>query len=65
MKKSRKPNSVIMVFLTGAAIPSEPGSPLADAPNLILTPHIAGVTAESNERVSGIVAKLVGDALRA
>jgi len=56
--------------LGGAALdvfveePLPAGGPLADAPNLILTPHIAGVTAESNERVSGIVAKLVGDELR-
>ncbi len=32
------------------------GSPLADAPNCILTPHIAGVTAESNVRVSHMIA---------
>lgn len=56
--------------LGGAALdvfveePLPAGSPLADAPNLILTPHIAGVTAESNERVSGIVARRVADALR-
>ena len=57
--------------LGGAALdvfveePLPAGGPLADAPNLILTPHIAGVTAESNERVSGIVARLVAGALRA
>lgn len=56
--------------LGGAALdvfdaePLPAGGPLADAPNLILTPHIAGVTAESNERVSGIVAKLVAEALK-
>ena len=57
--------------LGGAALdvfdnePLAAGGPLAEAPNLILTPHIAGVTAESNERVSGIVARLVAEALRA
>ena len=57
--------------LGGAALdvfdnePLAAGGPLAEAPNLILTPHIAGVTAESNERVSGIVARLVAAALRA
>jgi len=30
------------------------GGPLDGAPNLILTPHIAGVTVESNERVSAV-----------
>jgi len=55
--------------LGGAALdvfddePLGAGGPLGDAPNLILTPHIAGVTAESNERVSGIVARLVAEAL--
>jgi len=33
-------------------------------PNLLLTPHIAGVTAESNERVSFMVAAKVLEALR-
>jgi (S)-sulfolactate dehydrogenase len=48
--------------LGGAALdvfdrePLVAGSVLADAPNLILTPHVAGVTLESNERVSSIIA---------
>ena len=35
----------------------------ADCPNLILTPHVAGVTAEANERVSALIAERVLDAL--
>jgi (S)-sulfolactate dehydrogenase len=55
--------------LGGAALDvfdSEPlpaGSPLAGAPRLILTPHIAGVTLESNERVSSLIAEKVAAAL--
>jgi (S)-sulfolactate dehydrogenase len=51
--------------LAGAAIdvferePLPAGSPLAGIPNLLLTPHIAGVTQESNVRVSGMVADRV------
>jgi (S)-sulfolactate dehydrogenase len=57
--------------LAGAALdvfeeePLPAGSVLADAPNLILTPHIAGVTQESNERVSTFVAERVAAFLRA
>ncbi len=57
--------------LAGAALdvfadePLPPGSPLADVPNLLLTPHIAGLTVESNSRVSLMVARRVDDALRA
>ncbi|MEW5888970.1 MAG: hydroxyacid dehydrogenase [Pseudomonadota bacterium] len=52
--------------LAGAALdvfehePLPAGSPLATAPNLILTPHIGGVTRESNARVSSLIAEKVG-----
>jgi (S)-sulfolactate dehydrogenase len=48
--------------LGGAALdvferePLEAGSPLEGCPNLILTPHIAGVTREANARVSALIA---------
>ncbi|MCC6868018.1 MAG: hydroxyacid dehydrogenase [Burkholderiales bacterium] len=41
-----------------------PASPhFVDCPNLILTPHVAGVTAEANERVSFLIADRVLEAL--
>jgi (S)-sulfolactate dehydrogenase len=55
--------------LCGAALdvfdnePLPAGSPLAGAPRLILTPHIAGVTLEANERVSALIAERVAAAL--
>ena len=55
--------------LGGAALdvfehePLAAGSPLAGAPRLILTPHIAGVTLEANERVSALIADRVAAAL--
>jgi (S)-sulfolactate dehydrogenase len=43
-----------------------PASPhFQDCPNLLLTPHVAGVTRESNERVSWLIAGEVERALRA
>jgi (S)-sulfolactate dehydrogenase len=36
----------------------------AGCPNLILTPHVAGVTAESNVRVSGVTAHAVANHLK-
>jgi len=45
------------------AEPLRAGSPLAGCPNLVLTPHIAGVTQESNVRVSTLVAEKVARAL--
>jgi (S)-sulfolactate dehydrogenase len=43
--------------------PLPAGNPLAGAPNVLLTPHIAGVTIESNERVSALIAERVAAAL--
>ena len=41
-----------------------PASPhFEDCPNLVLTPHVAGVTAEANERVSFLIADKVLEAL--
>jgi (S)-sulfolactate dehydrogenase len=37
---------------------------LAGCPNLLLTPHISGVSSESNERVSTMIAARVLEALR-
>jgi len=55
--------------LGGAALdvfdrePLSAGSPLAGCPNVILTPHVAGVTRESNVRVSALIADKVAAAL--
>ena len=55
--------------LGGAALdvfehePLAAGSPLSGCPNLLLTPHIAGVTSESNVRVSTLIAEKVSAAL--
>jgi len=43
--------------------PLPAGNPLGSAPNVLLTPHIAGVTIESNERVSALIAERVAAAL--
>jgi (S)-sulfolactate dehydrogenase len=56
--------------LGGAAIdvfnaePLPAGNVFAGVPNLLLTPHIAGVTQESNERVSHLIAEKVAAALQ-
>ncbi len=56
--------------LGGAAIDVFDAEPLAasadlqDCPNLLLTPHISGVSAESNERVSFLIADKVLEALQ-
>jgi len=45
--------------------PLPAGAGFDKVPNLLLTPHIAGVTAESNERVSWMIAERVTAALEA
>lgn len=45
--------------------PMASGSAWQGCPNVILTPHIAGVTAESNVRVSTMIASAVTNALKA
>jgi (S)-sulfolactate dehydrogenase len=40
----------------GEPLDAEAGAAFADVPNLILTPHIAGLTEESNQRVSAVTA---------
>ncbi|MFY7916540.1 MAG: hydroxyacid dehydrogenase [Rubrivivax sp.] len=55
--------------LGGAALdvfeqePLKSGALFADCPNLVLTPHIAGVSLESNERVSELIARKVLEVL--
>lgn len=46
-------------------LPAERGAVFAGCPNLILTPHIAGVTAEANARVSAMIAARIRDHLSA
>ncbi len=45
--------------------PLKAGNPWVGCPNVILTPHVAGVTAEANERVSTLIAAEVAKALGA
>jgi (S)-sulfolactate dehydrogenase len=56
LKAGRIKGAALDVF---AEEPLRAGSPLADAPNLIVTPHIAGVTGESNMRVSAVTGRNV------
>jgi (S)-sulfolactate dehydrogenase len=61
LRDERLAGAMLDVFET-EPLPAD--SLLADVPNLILTPHIAGVTEESNVRVSALVAAKVREALR-
>jgi (S)-sulfolactate dehydrogenase len=49
---------------TREPVDTEAGSAFPELPNLMLTPHIAGVTAESNVRVSAVTAENVRRVLR-
>lgn len=61
LREGRLGGAALDVF---EAEPLAAGSPLAGVPRLLLTPHIAGVTTESNERVSALIAERVAEVLR-
>jgi (S)-sulfolactate dehydrogenase len=56
LRENRLGGAALDVF---DAEPLKAGSPLSGCPNLILTPHIAGLTCESNIRVSSMIAERV------
>lgn len=62
LRDGRLGGAMVDVFETE---PLGPDNVFADLPNLVLTPHIAGVTVESNERVSAVTADNVRRALAA
>jgi (S)-sulfolactate dehydrogenase len=60
LREGRLGGAALDVF---AQEPLQSGSVLAGVPNLILTPHIAGLTVQSNARVSTLVATRIAQAL--
>ena len=60
LKSGRLGGAALDVF---DAEPVPAGGVFAGCPNLVLTPHIAGVSAESNERVSTLIAQKVLEGL--
>jgi Phosphoglycerate dehydrogenase and related dehydrogenases len=58
LKAGRIGGAALDVFET-EPLTAEAGAKFAGIPNLVLTPHIAGVTEESNVRVSQVVAEKV------
>ena len=61
LRSGRLGGAMLDVFETE---PLSAGSILVGAPNLIVTPHIAGVTEEANERISVTTVRNVARALR-
>ena len=64
LKSGRLAGAALDVFET-EPVTKASGGLFQGVPNLILTPHIAGVTEESNVRVSGVTAQAVLDVLDA
>lgn len=60
LRSGRLGGAALDVFETE---PVPAGSVFAGCPNLLLTPHIAGLSGESNERVSSLIAQRVLQAL--
>lgn len=60
LRSGRLGGAAIDVF-TDEPLPAAPH--FQDCPNLLLTPHVAGVTAESNVRVSGLIAERILEVL--
>jgi len=57
--RAGKPAAAAMDVFAAEPLDEASGAAFVDAPNLLLTPHIAGVTEESNVRVSAMVADAV------
>jgi (S)-sulfolactate dehydrogenase len=60
--KSRRLGGAAIDVFGAEPLPASPH--FQDCPNLLLTPHIAGVSAESNQRVSDLIADKLLEALR-
>ena len=58
LKAGRLGGAALDVFET-EPLAAEAAAKFAGVPNLVLTPHIAGVTEESNVRVSTLIAETV------
>lgn len=57
--KGRRLSGAALDVFEAEPLDASGGAIFADCPNLILTPHIAGVTAQSNERVSRVTVQNV------